>query len=106
MASVPVVEDEDLVARAAESDQAAFAQLYERYFDRVHDLLSRMLRNRDDAEDAAQGTFTKMLSALPTRPPHTSFRAWLFTPREKHCGRPHVQRQTYGGHAHLRNRGR
>lgn len=71
--------DEDLVSRSLQGDQDAFADLYQRYFDQVYDFIARMTRNQADAADVVQDTFMKILPGLETRPPHTSFKAWLFT---------------------------
>ncbi len=79
MSAAPILTDEELASRAIGGDQAAFADLYERYFGKVYDQIARMLRNTADASDVAQDTFMKMLAGLGTRPPHTSFRAWLYT---------------------------
>ena len=78
MSTAPVHTDEELAARALGGDRDAFADLYERYFDRVFDLLVRMMRNPAEASDVAQDTFMKMLSGLDTRPPQVSFKAWLY----------------------------
>ncbi|MCI0437814.1 MAG: sigma-70 family RNA polymerase sigma factor [Chloroflexi bacterium] len=79
MSTAPILTDEELASRAIGGDQKAFADLYERYFGKVYDMIARMLRNSADASDVAQDTFMKMLAGLGTRPPHTSFRAWLYT---------------------------
>ncbi len=73
------IADDALAAKALEGDREAFADLYERYFDRVYDLLIRMIRNPAVASDVAQDTFMKILSGLGTRPPEVSFKAWLYT---------------------------
>lgn len=39
---------------------------------------TRMLRNRDDAEDVVQDTFLRALDSLPTLDEAIPFRAWLF----------------------------
>jgi RNA polymerase sigma-70 factor (ECF subfamily) len=68
-----------LVARFQAGDSEAFAQLYLRYFDRVFGYLKVVLRNREEAEDAAQQVFVKVLAALPRfKPGATPFRGWLF----------------------------
>lgn len=79
MTTAAFTTDEELAGLAIKGDQAAFADLYERYFDKVYDLIARMMRNPAEAGDVAQDTFMKILAGLGTRPPHTSFRAWLYT---------------------------
>ena len=71
--------DEHLAARAAEGEQQAVADLFERYFDRVYDLSLGMVRNREMAADIAQSTFVKMMEALRRSAPPRGFRAWLYT---------------------------
>ncbi len=48
---------EQLIARVASGDRAAFSQLYDRHAPRVLGLLVRSLRHRADAEDVLQETF-------------------------------------------------
>ncbi|MDX6652412.1 MAG: hypothetical protein QOJ38_1193 [Solirubrobacterales bacterium] len=69
-----------VVLRFQSGDSSAFAELYERYFDRVYGYLKVALGQTQEAEDAAQQIFMQVLEALPRyeqrgRP----FRAWLFT---------------------------
>ena len=71
--------DDVLVARATAGDQQAFAELYERYFDRVHDFLTRLVRDRSEAADLAQDTFIKAIGGLSGLASGTSFKSWLFT---------------------------
>jgi RNA polymerase sigma factor (sigma-70 family) len=71
--------DEVLVARATAGDQAAFAELYERYFDRIYDFLTRLVRDRAEAADLAQDTFIKAIGGLSGLSSGTSFKSWLFT---------------------------
>jgi RNA polymerase sigma-70 factor (ECF subfamily) len=49
--------DEDLLAGVQRRDAAAFSAFYDRHSGRVLGLLSRMLRDRDEAEDVLQNTF-------------------------------------------------
>jgi RNA polymerase sigma-70 factor (ECF subfamily) len=76
-------EDRDsarLVTRYQAGDEAAFAELYMRYFNRIYSYLRMALHQDQDAQDATQDVFTRVLIALPRYerrgPP---FRAWLFT---------------------------
>ena len=72
-------EDSELVQLAVGGDQAAFAELYERYFDNVYDFLARMVRNRDEAADLAQDTFLRAMNSLSSLAKGGSFKSWLFT---------------------------
>lgn len=70
-----------LVARA-QRDPAAFAPLYELYFDAVYRYCCARLGDGQAAEDAASVVFTNALAALPRYRPGAragSFRSWLFT---------------------------
>jgi RNA polymerase sigma-70 factor (ECF subfamily) len=69
-----------LVARA-QRDPAAFAPLYEAYFDAVYRYCYHRLGDWSAAEDAASLVFTNALAALPrfrTYGRSGSFRSWLF----------------------------
>lgn len=70
-----------VIARA-QRDPAAFAPLYETYFDTVYRYCHARLGDGPAAEDAASQVFTNALAALPRfradeRP--GAFRSWLFT---------------------------
>jgi RNA polymerase sigma-70 factor (ECF subfamily) len=75
----------ELVARIQAGESDLFAELYERYFDRVYAYLRVMLRSSHEAEDAAQEVFVKVFQSLEKyesrgRP----VRAWLFTIARNH----------------------
>lgn len=69
-------DDASLVALAQE-DRQAFATLYQRYIDPVHQYCYRRLGSREAAEDATSVIFTKAFAALPSYRAG-SFRSWLF----------------------------
>ncbi len=71
--------DEDLVGRAAGGDQDAMSELYERYFDRVVDFLTRLVHDRAEAADIAQDTFIKAMTGLGGLSSGASFKGWVFT---------------------------
>jgi RNA polymerase sigma factor (sigma-70 family) len=51
--------DEELAARAAAGDQAAFAAIYERYFAGIYDFALRTVREPDVAADVVRNTFAR-----------------------------------------------
>lgn len=71
--------DGELVELAQTGDRDAFAELYDRYFDRVYDFLTRMMRNRSEAEDITQDTFIRAMNSLGRLDSTSSFKSWLFT---------------------------
>ena len=74
--STGAVDDADLVARA-QADRQAFALLYRRSLDPVHQYCYRRLGSREAAEDATSLVFTKAFASLPAYRAG-SFRSWLF----------------------------
>lgn len=71
--------DEELAAQVAQGDQAAFAVLYERYFQGIYDLAVRMTRSEDIAADVVQNTFVKAWEQLRQRAIPQNVKAWLYT---------------------------
>ena len=49
--------DQDFVARLRRHDEAAFAEFFEAYADRVYRLAMGLLKQADDAEEVVQATF-------------------------------------------------
>ncbi len=72
-------DDAQLVGLAQNGHQEAFAELYDRYFDRIFDFLSRMMRNRAEAEDVAQDTFIRAIRSIDRLESGNKFKSWLFT---------------------------
>jgi RNA polymerase sigma-70 factor (ECF subfamily) len=82
-------EDEDtarIVAAVQGGDKAAFAGIYERYFDRIYGYMRLALRDAHEAEDATQQVFVKALEGIGAyRRRGQPFRAWLFTIARNHA---------------------
>ena len=70
--------DEARLIACAQADPRAFAPLYRRYLDPIHQYCYRRLGSRDAAEDATSLIFERALRALPSYRGGV-FRAWLFT---------------------------
>ena len=74
------LKDEALARRAAAGDAVAFAELYDRYERRAYNLCYRITGSPDDAADATQETFLKVLERLPRlRDRELNFAAYVMT---------------------------
>jgi RNA polymerase sigma factor (sigma-70 family) len=74
------LQDEDLARRAAAGDAVAFAELYDRYERQAYNLCYRITGSADDAADATQETFLKVLERLPRlRDRELNFAAYVMT---------------------------
>jgi RNA polymerase sigma-70 factor (ECF subfamily) len=70
--------DGELVERARRGDREAFRALVERYQRKVAALALGMLRNREDALDIVQDTFTKAYQSLDKFKGDSSFYTWVY----------------------------
>ena len=70
--------DAALVARALESDLAAFERLTARYQKKLVAYAARMLNDVDEAEDVVQETFVKAYSSLDSFRGASSFSTWIY----------------------------
>ncbi|MBA2506047.1 MAG: sigma-70 family RNA polymerase sigma factor [Thermoleophilaceae bacterium] len=88
-ATAPVATDEAALARlAADGDGAAFATLYDRYENKIFNFCARLTASQEDAADATQDTFVKMLERLPEmKERDLNFGAYLFTVARHSCYR-------------------
>ncbi len=64
--------------RVKEGDEGAFAQIVERYQDRLIGVFFHMLRDRAAAEDLAQEAFLRVFRARHGYEPTAKFSTWLF----------------------------
>jgi RNA polymerase sigma factor (sigma-70 family) len=69
--------DAPLVTAARAGDGAAFGKLYDRWFDRVHDLAYRILRDTEAAADVAQDAFLAAYRNLDNLQDTNAFGGWL-----------------------------
>jgi len=70
--------DADLVRAAAAGDRHAFAVMYDRYSDRLHDFCAGMLADRDAAADCVQDAFCTAATCLSDLREPDKLRAWLY----------------------------
>ena len=72
-------EELDLVQRARQGEQEAFAQLYENHFDKIFRYVVLKIRNQAEAEDMAQQVFIKAYESIGSyQSQGVPFTAWLF----------------------------
>jgi RNA polymerase sigma-70 factor (ECF subfamily) len=71
--------DEDLMARVAEDDERAFAELVRRFQGRVINLVSRVLNDRECGDDITQEVFVRVFVHRRNYRRGSKFSTWLFT---------------------------
>jgi RNA polymerase sigma-70 factor (ECF subfamily) len=70
--------DQDLVTAIRAGDESAFSVLYGRYFQRVYNFSYTRLRNRADAEEATQDTFTAVFRSMGAYRGTASLLSWIY----------------------------
>jgi RNA polymerase sigma factor (sigma-70 family) len=73
-----VVSDAELVRAAAAGDRAAFAAIYDRYANQLHDFCIGMLRNREAAADCVQDSFCIAAKSFSKLRDPAKLRPWLY----------------------------
>jgi len=76
---VRTMDDAALVERAREGDRTAWAAIYDRYADRLHDHCHRILRDRDEAADALHDAFLAASRNLHQLRDPSRLRPWLYS---------------------------
>ena len=77
--------DWDLLARVAARDRDAFATLVERHHRRLLRVCERLLGNPEDARDAVQEVFLKVLRKAGGFRPNALVSTWLYRIAVNHC---------------------
>lgn len=70
-------DEQDLVTRAQDGDNDAFAALVEQYQNRIYRLAKNITQNDEDAEDVLQEAFLKAYSHLDTFQRNAKFYTWI-----------------------------
>ncbi len=70
--------DQELVARVQAGDKSAFDLLVRKYQHKLVKLISRYVRDPDEALDVTQETFIKAYRALPNFRGDSSFYTWIY----------------------------
>ncbi|MDO4562592.1 MAG: sigma-70 family RNA polymerase sigma factor [Clostridia bacterium] len=71
------MDEKDTVQMAANGDESAFENLVRTYQSRVYAICLSMLKNPEDAEDAAQEAFVKCFRSMSAFRGDSSFYTWL-----------------------------
>ena len=71
-------DDATLARAAAAGDRSAFAEIYDRYADRLHDFCIGMLRDREAAADCVQDVFVTAATKLVQLREPDRLRSWLY----------------------------
>lgn len=78
--------DYELVRRCVEKgDQAAYAELMQRYRESIYYMLLKMVNNPDDAEDLTVEAFGKAFHRLDQYHPSFAFSTWMFKIASNNC---------------------
>jgi|Deesub1362B_J571_1020462.scaffolds.fasta_scaffold01781_4 RNA polymerase sigma-70 factor (ECF subfamily) len=73
-----VAKGENLVSRLKQKDPDAFAELVDRYGDRVYNLALKILHNPVDAEDVFQETFTAVFEKIDGFNEQADLFTWIY----------------------------
>jgi len=73
----PAAQENDLIARVRDGDEAAFETLYERYLPRVYQFVSKRVSNRADTEEIVQEVFINIFSSIGSFRGEAPFAAWV-----------------------------
>jgi len=83
----PEVSDGELARAAAEGDRRAFAEIYDRYADRLYDYCVGMIGDRDAAADCVHDAFCVAATDLGALREPDKLRPWLYSITRHHAMR-------------------
>lgn len=79
------VEDKKLIQRALNGDQQAYTTLLKKYRNLVYNVMHKMVRNPQEAEDLTQEAFVKAFRALQNFNDEFAFSTWLMKIATNNC---------------------
>jgi RNA polymerase sigma-70 factor (ECF subfamily) len=82
---VPADPDWELVARVATGDREAFGELVEKHHRRLLRVCERLLGDADEARDAVQEVFLKVMVKAAGLKPRALVSTWLYRVAVNHC---------------------
>jgi RNA polymerase sigma-70 factor (ECF subfamily) len=89
--------DAKLVASAVAGDRAAFGELLERHYDRIHGLAWQLTGTRADADDIAQDVCCTLVERIGSFRGESRFTTWLCGIVFNACRDFHRRRRSFGG---------
>lgn len=77
--------DEELVSLVLHGQSKYFDILYKRYYQKVFDKCTNLLKNRELAEEFTKDIFSKVFEKLPSYKNKSSFSTWLYSITYNYC---------------------
>ena len=75
---MPVINDQHYINQILEGNTNAFSKLVNQYKDLVFTLSYKMLKNREEAEEASQDAFIKVFNSLAKFKGESKFSTWIY----------------------------
>ena len=79
------LEDYELIGKAIKGDQSSYDRLMKKYYKLVHNLIYRMIYNKEDVEDLTQEAFIKAFNSLEKFDHQFAFSTWLYKIASNNC---------------------
>lgn len=74
-----------LILRCQAGEWDAIVEWVESYHGRIYNFVYRLLRHREEAEEATQEVIIRILGSLSSYCPESSFRSWIFRIASNYC---------------------
>ncbi|MCK5033806.1 MAG: sigma-70 family RNA polymerase sigma factor [Calditrichia bacterium] len=78
-------QDSELISKAKSGDEYALEELLGKYKIAVYNLVYRMVKDKQEAEDLTQETFIKTFKSLPSFNEEYAFSTWIFKIATNNC---------------------